>query len=911
MKKKQRFSLRKNKIGTASVLLGLTIVGGSSYVGTQAQAAEVPKEETTIKQDKVYTVTDEQVLDAQKKVDSKQVEVNEKNKEVEGNKANLTDVQKEKDILKSKEITLTKEIDETKKITPDVIEGVKKDILEAEKTKSTKENELEQARKDEVTKLNTRNEVDEKVQVAQNGADEADKDVDTKKRALDPKEKDRAIEQLKSAERTLTDKQHAKDISGKELDQAKEYDKKLAQSKTDAKSDLDSKKQNKITKERELSEAKVKEKELELDLEKAKNPFGVKDIKYKISLDQNFVKALQEYLKNKNEENLKKVIEKEKVAVQNLASQYNNPGAYGNDDKVDIKNISEEDNLLFSQYVAMLNNQIRAQFGLPPKKVNINVQKFIADASKLTMETGFDELGHDNRSLNKSAYKHGIDSTDQGTLYNRFESLSMSFLYNSGMKIPKKYLFNEFYNSLLRFYYEGKANGHYLHAEHLLNDDQVMAVGLSIAKINGQGDEMQQLRLAVASLSQYMLENQADWDKRFSVNSKDTLDLIKVYTESEIREKESNLIKAQKEIENARKALDVATENETGAQAKLDELNKIKEKTSDAQKKLDAAIKELTRAENEKTRAEENLRNVTADQATKENALKTALVIQGEKHDALNKVKAVLVKAQADYDSAVNTRKNKDQELTNIKNTILALNDKKNDFESKLARLPESEKELVNVKDKLKDIEDKLTILLQTQSKLEDELGKLKLDLKDLEKEYKRLLEIYTKERMPESLQLDPDIEKPFIDIKEEVKEKELDYRTVEQNDPTLEEGKRVVKVKGKKGRKSIKTITLSEKGKVLDVVTQETIIEEVVDEVVLVGTKRSDALGVPGKDPEKSGDKASGSSKGQPDSQRQSVNANGLNKLPNTGQSQTGIATLAGLVALAVAVRLRQRKEK
>lgn len=69
IKRKQRFSLRKNKIGTASVLLGLTIVG-ASYTGTQAQAADIPVE-TTVKQDKTYTVSDEQVLDAKKKLMTK------------------------------------------------------------------------------------------------------------------------------------------------------------------------------------------------------------------------------------------------------------------------------------------------------------------------------------------------------------------------------------------------------------------------------------------------------------------------------------------------------------------------------------------------------------------------------------------------------------------------------------------------------------------------------------------------------------------------------------------------------------------------------------------------------------------------------------------------------------------------
>ena len=57
-------------------------------------------------------------------------------------------------------------------------------------------------------------------------------------------------------------------------------------------------------------------------------------------------------------------------------------------------------------------------------------------------------------------------------------------------------------------------------------------------------------------------------------------------------------------------------------------------------------------------------------------------------------------------------------------------------------------------------------------------------------------------------------------------------------------------------------------------------------------------------------GDKAPGSSNNQPNLQSPRVNSNGLKTLPNTGESQTGVATVAGLVALAVAARLK-RKDK
>ena len=62
---------------------------------------------------------------------------------------------------------------------------------------------------------------------------------------------------------------------------------------------------------------------------------------------------------------------------------------------------------------------------------------------------------------------------------------------------------------------------------------------------------------------------------------------------------------------------------------------------------------------------------------------------------------------------------------------------------------------------------------------------------------------------------------------------------------------------------------------------------------------------------PAKPEDKASGSSNNQPALQRPSVNSNGLKTLPNTGESQSGMLTVAGLVALAVAARLRKKDKQ
>ena len=924
MKQKQRFSLRKNKIGTASVLLGLTIVG-ASYTGTQVQAADIPVE-TNVKQDKTYTVSDEQVLDAKKNVDNKKIEIDNKTKEVDVNKNEIATTQNEKNELEKKVDSLVKDIDEGKKITPDVIEGVKNDIKKAETDKATKEQEFDQAQRDKTAKLNAKNTADEKVKDAQKAADEADKDVDFKKKAFDPGQIDTAKNKLTEAEKVVNENQNKKDTAQLELDQAKEHDRKLAASKVDANTDLNTKKEEKVTKYGELADAKRRVQDIALDLEKAKYPFGIKGIEMNASLDPRFVSGLKEYFelstREAREAKMQELIKLEKEIMANVKFKLSMDPEYKDDEKIDIRNMSLEDNLLYSQYFVMLNNQIRSQFGLSPQKVNLNTQNFIREAAKITMDDNFNKSEHYHRALNKAAFKFGIDEEDKGELYNRFESQDYTFVKKEDNKyVSKRFLFNALHNSLLRFYYEAHMTGSYGHARHMLDDSETRAVGFAVtsdSEISSLGWNWDQLRISIASIHKFTHHDREIWKEKFSMNSKDTLESIHTSTEAEIHEKEKNLDTASKAVDDAQKALDVATKNVANAQNKLDELNKIKEKTQDAEDKLAKVIRAVIDAELEKAKAEENLRNVTADQDSKQRALNDALNVQKQKHDELNKAKIDANRAQKEYDDALKACKDKHEDLNKIIDKIQSLNKKKKDMEDRVAKLAENENELVKVKAQLQDIVNKLTNLLQTQTKLNDQLQKLISELKGLEKEYDRLLEIYTNERKQE-----PPIEpKPFIDIKEEVKEEDVNYKTIEQNDPTLEEGKRVVKIKGKNGRKSIKTITLSENGKVLDVVTQETMLEEVVDEVILVGTKKpgDNSGGNPGNKPgdnhggnpgDKSEDKAPGSSNNQPNLQSPSVNPNGLKTLPNTGQSQTGMATVAGLVALAVAMRLRQRKEK
>ena len=934
IKRKQRFSLRKNKIGTASVLLGLTIVG-ASYTGSQAQAADVPVE-TTVKQDKTYTVSDEQVLDAKKNVDDKKVEIDNKTKEVDVNKDEITTAQNEKNELEKKVDSLVKDIDEAKKITPDVIEGVKNDIKKAETDKATKEQEFDQAQRDKAAKLNAKNTADEKVKDAQKAADEADKDVDLKKTAFDPGQIDIAKNKLTEAEKIVNEKQKQKDNAQKELDDAKAHDKDLTNRRNDANTDLNNKKQNREEKQRLLDEAKRKKQdakaavekfpyptkflatqewldafnkfrsihneEFDLDAWKAKNPItdDTDPEEYGARMD----KAMDEFFADKNKRELE-MIKKLQVIEDSQPSSHDLK--YGNkvDDKItyEINNLPQDVLLELSQYFAHLVNDARSQLGISDKiKVHLDAIEFAKEVAKSVVDNNATVDGHFGRGINDAARKRGlatsagpgVDTTNQA-----YENLMVS--KRTDNTVTRSELFAYLYRYFDIFMHEGQLTGHYNHALSLLDSKNV---GVSFSHLQDGT-----FKLHAISINQGTVKNDTnnvEYEKRYGAAT--LLDNVD-YPDRDLLQKAYD--DAIKDVEKATQELDKATKDVTDAQNKVDELSKIKEKTQDAQIKFNKAAKDLQDAEKEKQKAEENLRNVTADQDSKQKALNEALNVQKQKHDELNKAKADANSAQKEYDDALKASKDKHEDLNKIIDKIQSLNKKKKDMEDKVVKLTENEKELVKVKAQLQDIVNKLTNLLQTQTKLNDQLQKLISELKDLEKEYNRLLEIYTNERKQEP-PIDP---KPFIDIKEEVKEEDVNYKTIEQNNPTLEEGKRIVKVKGKKGRKSIKTITLSENGKVLDVVTQETILEEVVDEVVLVGTKKpgdnpGDNLGGNlGDNPRKNpGDKAPGSSNNQPNLQSPSVNSNGLKTLPNTGESENGMTTVAGLVALAVATRLRKK---
>ena len=142
IKRKQRFSLRKNKIGTASVLLGLTIVGGVTLNSTNVHAGDIqnkPEHECCIKSDNT-PVTEEKVQGARTNFEKIKEEFENQNKLVEDKTNNYN--KKGEDIeSKKKDLELAKKIKD--EATPQNIEKVEETISSLENEKLSLDKKIE------------------------------------------------------------------------------------------------------------------------------------------------------------------------------------------------------------------------------------------------------------------------------------------------------------------------------------------------------------------------------------------------------------------------------------------------------------------------------------------------------------------------------------------------------------------------------------------------------------------------------------------------------------------------------------------------------------------------------------------------------------------------------------------------
>ena len=501
-KKKQRFSLRKNKIGAMSVLLGISFVGAVAS-GSDVKANEISEEKAPklIEKEVVGKTTKQDVEKAQAKVDASKEAESLKNKAIENKTTEINNNDNEiskikADIERDKDAT-DENINKAEKKVESATEELKNKNSELVKTKAEKEereSELVLVKKDVADKskdLETKQAKAKEIKDEIDGTENVTKKLET--------EKAKNSEVKKELETEKSNKVAAE----KELEKAKEFDVKLADNTKKAEENLKAKNEKLKAKTTELYNAKKDEATKKAELDNLLMPYG-RNVKYKIALDQRFVDKFKEYMdytlnweekgitmkdmfsKRKELRNELKAIEKE-INHEFLYNRYSHEDDY----EIDLKNMSEEERLKMSQYGVYLLNQIRSQFGLEPLKVNKNSMQLAKEITETVMRDNHSKLngGHYIKGISEVAAKHGL--IREGNFYeNLYNAGSTTFSDN---KMSRNALYEHIYNSVMLFFYEGIITGGYGHAESLYRAKTPIGLGVAHFENVGENENINRL----------------------------------------------------------------------------------------------------------------------------------------------------------------------------------------------------------------------------------------------------------------------------------------------------------------------------------------------------------------------------------------------------------------------------------
>ena len=779
-KKKSRFSIRKLNIGICSVLLcTLVMIGTSaqadentntsvsssapvtastettpSLLNTSAAETETPNNESNLViKTEVGKTTEADVAKEKQKSDEAK-----KTLELEKKEADIKVELAKKDSEKVNK--LEKDAEEGSNVTDKVIDEKADEIKKLESNKENVATEIDKSKSEVETAKKDKEDKEKVAKEKEENSSSIAKDLKSKqseessllaKLKEDKNKLNTLTESLNKIAKEKEESEKALEKAQAALNKAKEEEAENLNKIKQLEAKRDNQKVVLNNKQKQLDNVKAEKEKTEDEIKKneAINEavFGASGILTEIKFDQEFVDALKAYQKASFEEKQKtidSVVAKEKEAVKKYPILDTDSIDYSNSEKVDVNNLSEKDQILLTQYFNYLNNQVRKQFGLAPAKTNLNVLKFAQDIAKYTKESGFKDPDHDNRSINKAAYENGIDKTDRGNVYNRFESLDAKGIDKEDSQsnmVARKFLFDSIYQSVQRFYHEGRVNNHYDHAKHLMNtEDQTF--GTYFVLTPSDSKYYNWLRLGVVSVpprygvTDYDDNGQAiyeKFDKLWGAKSEKTLPLLEVKDTTELK---SNLEKAKSEI--------TRIENEKAAEEK--ELAKREDELKQEQNKP-SKLNTATQAFNSAKEANDN--NESILNSTKAEINKVNAVIDNDNSQA-KQVKNDIIKLLSDLAKANSELQDAKSKLDSAKKNEEKLKSELKSLETELTSLNNKILNSTEEKERLEYIKNNHTLILKELEKARKDLevssknAKDALEaLKSLEKEAKETYDKY------------------------------------------------------------------------------------------------------------------------------------------------------------------------
>ena len=851
------------KIKTALVATAAAFTAFSVHQVSADEASDKTTNKETTEVETLKPVSDQQIADAEKKVLETKAAIKQK-------EANLTQAEAAAKVAAEKEKAVA---EKAKEATPEAIQKAKDDTTTAAEAVKT-------AAADVKNKKAAQDALAKDAATKQTEADNANFAVDAAAKKVQDLENGTpsltAAEKAKTeAEKAKVEAEKAKSDAEKAKSDAKKADDAADKKVTDLNNELSAKKQTLADKEKALK-----------DLGEKPQAYDFSDVKF--TLGKDFAAALNERAKlmgendpnntgdgranelsTRNQAEVTANAEKLKqLAKTNMAKNtYTNTT---DTREIDIWNLTADQKREINLFGLHIVNQIREQLGNPKIKTTVGMEKFANEAAdtrnkkyaKVTETYAKPDYDGINAAAkaNGLSYKTGDNQNQSDIIFanaKTYEKTTESELFKSEQNLNtliqnstrrptmtmgqlKEYIFEAYNNKMFT------NNEDYTGANSHRAWENALSIGGSIAyRKDGEGNKLGRkaseynATSVTASVKFNPKPYVNQWgDYRYFNNleifvhnfqtagenkepGQDTNSIVLDSTKfnaTEIKNDPTAAKEYSTKKQAAEKAVKDAQAEVTTAQSNLDTAKQYKNQLPAAEKALTDATNKLTAAEKALQEAETNLNNLRqgatnkADELNKAKAaLETAKQEAVKAKTALTEAKAKLAQAEKDVKDAEANVKTKEAEKAKAEELVASLENAKQIYEKAKAEKAASDAKVTELH---KCVADKQTELV----KLEDE--------------YKDLL----KQRISNLIQP----ENPELTFREEVKEEEIKFSIVEELDPSLKEGERVVKTPGVVGRKKVKATILKADGKEVGrVVDSEEVLTKAIDEVVLVGTKK------------------------------------------------------------------------
>ena len=867
------------KIKTALVATAAAFTAFSVHQVSADEASDKTSKKETTEVETPKTVSDQQIADAEKKVlDTKETI---KQKEADAKVA----AEKEKVASEKEKVAAEK----AKEATPEAIQKAKDDATKAAEDVKT-------AEADVTTKKDAKNAIAKDVATKQADADKATAAIDVAAKKVQDLEN--GTPSLTAAEKAKDDAAKARDDAAKARDDAAKADAAATANVIAKVNDLNAKKRTLEEKEKALKD--LGEAPQAYDFSDVKFNLGADfaaalNERAELMGENNPNDSTKKGAEDTNELDLNdSKVQANSKKLKDLAKINMAKNTYTNTTDtrpVDIWNLTADQKREINLFGLHIVNQIRDQLGHKPLKTTVGMEKFANEAAdhrnnvkfegntnpttdnfkyrKFLKTSSFDYANYDYDGINAAAKANGL-SYRTGNTQNQSDIMQVTKNPRNGKfieeksypslqeaanpKFPitmgqlKEYIFEAYKQKMFRNTaetyedkgpdFKGKPNREW---------ENALSIGGSIAfRKKGTRDNRKDREASeynatsvTATLSinpdakgrnkNLYFSNLEIFVHNFQTageNKKPGQDRNSIVTDpskfdaTEIKNDPTAAKEYSAKKQAADKAVTDARAEVTTAQSNLDAAKQYKKQLPAADKALQDATSKLTAADNALQKAETNLNNLRqgltnkTDELNKaKDALQTAKKAAGKAKTDLTAAKGKLAQAEKDVKDSEANVKTKEAEKAKSEELVSSLENAKENYAKAKADKAAADAKVTELH---KCLTDKQTELVK------------------LEEEYKDLL----KRRISNLINENP--EKPELTFTEEVKEEEIKFNVVEELDPSLKEGERVVKTKGVVGRKKIKaTIFKANGNEVSRVVDSEEVLTKAVDEVVLVGTKK------------------------------------------------------------------------